>query len=232
MRKVSVVIPCYNEEHSIGATIKQIPKSIDEIIIVVDKKTTDQTTKIARKLKARVLELGTQGYGANIKTGVHHAIHKIIVIVDGDATYPLCQIPQLLDFLEKNKLDFVSGSRFPLSNPKSMSFSRYSGNKIITFLMGILFLYPFQDGLSGMWIFKKSAFQKMALLSDNWNFSEEIKIEAIRNKTIRFGECHINYEERIGKSKMFPWRVGLENVAFLIYIRIMTLLKINIKGKK
>jgi len=71
-----------------------------------------------------------------------------------------------------------------------------------------------------MWIFRRDALGKMNLVSDGMAFSEEIKIEAIRNKEIGFREIFISYSQRIGERKLMPWRDGFQNLMFLLRKRL------------
>jgi hypothetical protein len=71
-----------------------------------------------------------------------------------------------------------------------------------------------------MWVFRRDALAKMRLTSDGMAFSEEIKIEAIRNREIGFREISINYSQRIGEKKLQPWKDGMRNIAFLFKKRL------------
>jgi hypothetical protein len=67
-----------------------------------------------------------------------------------------------------------------------------------------------------MWVFRRSILKEMKLESDGMAFSEEIKMEAVRNPRIRFGEISILYSSRLGETKLNPWRDGFHNLAFLV----------------
>jgi hypothetical protein len=82
--------------------------------------------------------------------------------------------------------------------------------------MRLLFGIDIADSQSGMWVFKRSVLGRFKLVSDGMSFSEEIKIRAIQHKDVRFGEFHIDYHERIGKTKLYPWRDGVQNIWFLL----------------
>ena len=82
--------------------------------------------------------------------------------------------------------------------------------------MSILFFRWVRDSQSGMWVFRRSILKAMKLEADGMAFSEEIKIEAIRNPGIRFGEIYILYSSRLGEKKLNPWRDGFQNLAFLL----------------
>lgn len=95
------------------------------------------------------------------------------------------------------------------------------GNMLQTYTMRLVFLTNIADSQSGMWVFKRSVLDRVRLVSDGMSFSEEIKIEAIRNPAVRFGEFHIEYRERIGKTKLYPWKDGAQNMWFLLKKRLM-----------
>jgi len=211
---ISVVIPCYNEEEGVRHTIESLPDCVDEIV-VVDNNCTDATAEVARSLGARVVFEGRKGYGAAYKAGLPAVNSDITVTLDGDGTYPSEQIPELVTHLENNKLDFISASRFPLKNPKAMNLSNKFGNNVLTMAMLLLFGTPIKDSQSGMWIFRSSILPKLKLTSDGMPFSEEIKIEAIRNDIVNFEEYHVNYHPRVGEVKLEKWRDGFRNLAFL-----------------
>ena len=216
--KISVVIPCYNEEEGVRYTIGMLPDCVDEIV-VVDNNCTDRTAEVAKELGARVVFEKRKGYGAAYKAGLPAVTGDVTVTLDGDGTYPAEQIPELVDHLEDAQLDFISASRFPLQNPKAMNFSNKVGNMVLTIGMGVLYGKTVRDSQSGMWIFRSKVYGKLNVTSDGMPLSEEIKIEAIRNKEVRFGEYHVNYHPRVGEVKLDKWRDGFRNLAFLVQKR-------------
>ena len=219
---ISLIIPCYNEETGIARVLKKVPQFIDEII-VVDGGSTDRTEQIARVAGADVIVEHRRGYGRAYRTGFQRARGDIIVTSDGDGTYPVENVAEIIDYLLETPLDFVSASRFPLRDKRSMSFRNFVGNAVITFLVVLLFHERITDALSGMWVFRKECLRGIKLTSNNWDFSEEIKIEAIRNPDIQFGEYPILYRERAGETKMFPWTVAVSNLLFLFNKRFVSL---------
>ena len=90
------------------------------------------------------------------------------------------------------------------------------GNHMLTLASRALFRSPFRDSQSGMWVFRRSILEKMTLVSDGMSFSEEIKIEALKDSSIRFGEISILYTSRLGEIKLNPWRDGFQNLWFLV----------------
>ncbi len=215
--KISLVIPCYNEEDGVREVIGRCPKDIDEIV-VVDNNCTDRTAEVARSLGAVVVHEKTPGYGAAYKAGMKAATGDLIVTLDGDGTYPPESIPALVDTLVARRWDFLSGCRFPLADPKAMGLTNQFGNWVLTVTAMVLFFKPIRDSQSGMWVFKRSLLDKMRVTSDGMPFSQEIKLEAIL-QGFRFGEAHIEYGARIGEVKLQKWRDGWLNLSFLFQKR-------------
>ncbi len=218
-RKVTVVIPCLNEEEGIQRVLSRIPKFVDEVI-VVDNDSTDATGAIASRMGARVIKEAVRGYGRAYKTGLMHAQGDIIITLDGDHSYPVDSISYLIEALLHSKVGFVSASRFPIQNPDAMSLTSLVGNIALSLMTSILFLRWIRDSQSGMWIFYRDALQKMSLESDGMAFSEEIKIEAITRAEIGFKEIPINFSNRRGEKKLQPWRDGWNNLVFLFKKRL------------
>lgn len=213
-QKLSVVIPCYNEEDGIRQVIGRMPSSIDEIV-VVDNNCTDNTAQVAESLGARVVEEKTPGYGAAYKRGLAAATGDVVITMDGDGTYPPEEIERLVDVLVNENIDFVSACRFPLSDPRAMGLTNRFGNWVLTVGAAVLFLKPIRDSQTGMWVFKRRLLENMRLTSDGMPFSEEIKLEALL-RGYRFEERHIPYGARVGDVKLQKWRDGWENLVFLV----------------
>src|SRR5437016_3292856 len=134
---VSVVIPCFNEEHGIAAVLRSMPDYVDQVV-VVDNNSTDETGKIARQLGASVIFETKKGYGNAYRSGLPKATGDIIATADGDGTYPTSTIAEIIDYLLDKGYDFVSASRFPLRNRKAMRFRNVLGNKILTYATRLL----------------------------------------------------------------------------------------------
>jgi glycosyltransferase involved in cell wall biosynthesis len=217
-KTVAVVIPCYNEEEGIKYVMNALPPIVDEVV-VVDNNCTDSTAEVAASLGAKVVEERKPGYGAAYKRGLREAVSDIIVTMDGDATYPPEAIQGLIDALLDKDLDFISAARFPLSDKKAMGFTNRLGNFILTLATQVLFFKAVRDSQSGMWVFRREALKHLRVESDGMPFSEEIKIEAIRSKHVKFAEEHINYGDRIGTIKLQKWRDGFNNLLYLLKLR-------------
>jgi len=214
--RVSLIVPCYNEEEGLKRVLPRVPHIVDEVIIV-DGSSTDGTVEVAKQFGAKVVTEKRRGYGRAYKTGFSVATGDILATLDGDGTYPAETILEMVQFMLEKEVGFVSGCRFPLDDIGSMSQRNFTGNLIITAVMCVLFKQKFFDGASGMWLLKKEALKGMRLTSNKWNFSLEIKIEAALNPNVGFREYHVSYYERAGKTKVaHPWMAGLKAMLFLL----------------
>ena len=218
-RKVTVVIPCLNEEEGVRKVLNDLPKFVDEVI-VVDNDSTDRTADVARELGAVVVDEMNRGYGSAYKRGFSHATGDIIVTLDGDHSYPVDALSYLLEAFLHSGVGFLSTSRFPVLNPEAMGWKNMVGNRILSWTMSVLYLRWVSDSQSGMWVFRRDILDRMKLTSDGMAFSEEIKIEAIRNRDIGFREIFINYSQRVGEIKLQLWRDGVRNLWFLFRKRL------------
>jgi dolichol-phosphate hexosyltransferase len=212
--RITVIIPCLDEEHGIAEVLGSMPPLVDEVI-VVDNGSTDRTADVARCLGAKVVRENIRGYGRAYKRGFAQATGDVIITLDGDHSYPVDALSYLLEAFYHLDADFLSASRFPVQDPRAMSLKHRIGNLILSLTMSVLFLRWVRDSQSGMWVFARNILPLLKLESDGMAFSEEIKIEAIRNSRIRFREIIINYSSRVGEKKLQPWRDGFRNLAFL-----------------
>ena len=220
--KITVVIPCLNEEEGIARVLKRIPEFVDEVI-VVDNNSTDRTAEVARANGAKVVNEDKRGYGRAYKTGLLHAKGDIIITLDGDHSYPVDALSYLIEALLDSGVGFVSASRFPIQDRDSMATKHMLGNVALSLVASLLFLRRIRDSQSGMWIFFRESLEKMDLVSDGMSFSEEIKLEALLHPDIGFKECPIRYSNRAGEIKLRPWRDGWQNLLFLFRKRANSL---------
>ena len=214
-QRITVIMPCLNEEQAIELLLQKMPGYVDETI-VVDNGSTDRTSEVARSWGAKVIREDLRGYGRAYKTGFASATGDIIVTLDGDHSYPLDAISYLLEAFLHLEVDFLNASRLPQRDPKAMSFINKVGGLILSLAMSVLYFRWVRDSQSGMWVFRRSILAGMKLTADGMAFSEEIKIEALKNSRLRFAEISIQYTSRLGESKLNLWRDGFYNLWFLV----------------
>ncbi len=214
-QKITVIIPCLNEEQGIEQVLQSMPPFVDEIV-VVDNGSTDRTADVAAGFGAKVIQEEVRGYGRAYKRGFSQATGDIIVTLDGDHSYPPDAISYLLEAFLHLEADFLNASRFPVRDRNAMSLKHKFGNLVLSAAMSFLFFRWVRDSQSGMWVLRRSILEHMDLISDGMAFSEEIKIEAIRDRRIHFEEISIQYSSRLGEIKLNPWQDGFHNLLFLL----------------
>jgi glycosyltransferase involved in cell wall biosynthesis len=219
-QSIAVIIPCLNEEQGVEKVLRALPDFVDEII-VVDNASTDRTSDVASSLGAKVIREDVRGYGRSYKRGFAVVSSDLIITLDGDHSYPADALSYLIEAFLHLDIDFLNASRFPVRDPRAMSFKNKFGNLVLSVAFSALFFRWVRDSQSGMWVFRRSILKEMKLEADGMAFSEEIKIEAVRNRKIRFGEISIQYSSRLGETKLNAWRDGFRNLSFLAKKRFL-----------
>ena len=144
-RRITVVIPCLNEEAGIGKVLREVPSFVDEII-VVDNGSTDRTAAVAREMGAQVVSELHRGYGRAYKSGFSRATGDIIVTLDGDHSYPVDALSYLLEAFMHCGVGFLSASRFPVLNDAAMNSKHKFGNRVLSVTMSLLFFRWVHEG--------------------------------------------------------------------------------------
>lgn len=214
--EISVVIPTMNEGRTIGSVIDGLSYLSPKEIIVVDTNSSDGTKEIARSKGATVIEEPMRGYGRAYKAGLAKCTGEIIVCLDGDGTYPVEIVGPLIDLLYIDEVNFISCDRMTLRTTNSYTTLHLIGNKILNLAISILYGYRLYDSQSGMWIFRNQFLRKSLNLSNGMSFSQEIKIEALREGKLI--EIPIKYGVRITKPKLNTWKDGFSNL-FNLFIK-------------
>jgi dolichol-phosphate hexosyltransferase len=213
--RITVIIPCLNEEQGVEQVLRRLPEFVDETI-VVDNGSTDRTSEVARAFGAKVIREDVRGYGRSYKTGFASASGDVIVTLDGDHSYPPDALSYLLEAFLHLEADFLNASRFPVRDRQAMSFLNKLGNLILSLAMSVLYFRRVRDSQSGMWVLRRSILEHLKLTSDGMAFSEEIKIEALKSRRVRFVEISIQYSSRLGETKLNLWRDGFYNLWFIV----------------
>lgn len=216
---LSVLIPAYNEEGSIASTVAaleaQRPHCGDMEIIVIDDGSRDRTGEIARTLAVRVIEhAANQGYGSALKSGLRQARHEYILIADADGTYPIEQMPRILEHAAS--YDMVVGARTGAS--VRVPWSRRPAKWIITRLAEYLSNQKIPDLNSGFRIFRKDVARRfLHLYPDGFSFTTTLTLAMLTNHyKVQF--VPIDYRKRVGTSTIQPLRDTTNFVILIIRI--------------
>jgi len=204
--QVSIVIPVYNEEEAIGDDLDTIMATMEGSsytyeVVVVDDGSTDRTADIARAKGVKVIQHPiNRGTGAARRTGIVQAQGEIIVMTDGDGTYPNQDIPRLLEYLPA--FDQVVGAR--TSEQGSFRFLRAPTKWFIRKLACYLTGMDIPDLNSGLRAFKKGVMLKfLYLIPDGFSCVSTMTLAFLCNGyTIKY--VPIDYYKRIGRSKFRP----------------------------
>ena len=205
MTKIKVIIPAYNEADSIAHVIKDIPNTVDEVI-VVSNTSTDDTEANAKKAGATVLKETNKGYGYACLKGMQHIANQnekldIIVFLDGDySDYPE-ELTKLVAPIINDNIDFVIGARIKQLREKgSMTVPQIFGNWLATTLMTLLFRANFTD----LGPFRAIKYEKLLALNmqdKTYGWTIEMQLKALKQK-LTYTEVPVNYRNRIGVSKV------------------------------
>lgn len=219
--EVSIVLPCLNEEDTIGICIKKIKEvftsqGVKGEIIVVDNGSVDSSKEIARSYGVKVILEPQRGYGAAYLQGLRQVKGRYIVIADSDNTYDFYNIPFFLEKLQEG-YEFVIGSRFKGKiHKKAMPWlNRYIGNPILSGMCRLFFHTKLSDIHCGMRAFTSSGYRKIELRSLGMEFATEMVVSALQNN-LKICEIPIEYHPREGKSKLNPLPDAWRHIRFML----------------
>lgn len=220
MPKVTILLPCLNEEDGLETAIRTIRnvfemEHINGEILVVDNGSTDNSATIAKRLGVTYIFEQQRGYGRAYLSGFPHIKGDFIIMGDPDGSYDFNEIPNFLSQLHTH--DAVLGSRF-MGHIKSgaMPFlHRYVGNPVLRLLLWILHGVNVTEPSTGFIGLRKEALQKLTLREPGMEFSSEMLVQ-IKKCGLSLKEIPIVYHNRAGVSKLRAWRDGLRHVRYLL----------------
>ena len=215
MNELTVLLPAYNEEKTIGLVIDEIRSYLPNVeIIVVDNNSTDDTKKVLVDKKANwILFEKKQGKGHAFKKGLEKVETPFAAMIDADYTYPALYLPLVFELLKY--YDVVMGYR-TWKQQGSMSKLNAFGNYLLSRLASILFMHRTWDLCTGMWGFKKSMLDKFNITSSGFALEADFFSNAKRLKC-RIVQIPIDYRKRPDEStaKLKVWD-GFKIAWFLI----------------
>ena len=221
LQSIVVLIPTLNEEWGLGPTIKEIQNYLKEsLILVVDGRSTDSTTKVAKSLGASVIFQKGLGKGDAVATAIDYlkgANLKALVIIDADFTYPAVYFDKMVEILEQNpEVGMVCGNRFEakLAFGDLSNMFRF-GNKILTFIHRLLNGVHLNDPLTGLRVVRWSILKSWVPKSKGFDIEVELN-HLIKKRGFSIVELPIDYRSRIGKKKL-----GIRH-GFIILKRIIS----------
>jgi len=205
--KLTVVIPAYNEEKTIGKVIKEIPNtipSIDKIdVIVIDDGSIDNTAEVARNAGAKVYSFKhNKGRAKAVAEGFARFLENdsdILVLTDADDQYDSQEIPLLVEPIVQKKADMVLGDR-QVKKLDHMKFGNKIGNIMVTKTLSALIGMDISDAQSGFRSYTRETIARLHIFS-NYTFTQETLIE-LKYKKLRMINVPITFRKRADKSRL------------------------------
>ena len=227
MKKVSIVVPVYNEINTIDIILEKIENApfcnLEKEIILVDDMSTDGTREHLKELEAKYKVFyheQNQGKGAAIRTALQHITGDIMVIQDADLEYDPVDYQELIQLIIDDRADVVYGSRLTGAKPsRSFMFTHWLGNKVLTLTTNILYGATLTDMETCYKAFNTNFLQGIEIKSDRFDFEPEITAKVLK-KHARLYELPISYYGReYSEGKKITWVDGIHAIWALLKFR-------------
>jgi len=228
MKKISVLIPAYNEKKTILEIIKNV-KAVDlnKEIIIIDDFSTDGTREILKKIKDKEIKViyhqKNYGKGHAIRTGIKQITGDITIIQDADLEYDPRDYLSLITPIRNKETKVVYGTRFP-KNRKTPSLWKnrfFLANKILTAAANLLYNAKITDEPTCYKVFDSSVLKSLNLKCERFEFCPEVTAK-VRKKGFRIKEVPISYNPRsTEEGKKIKFKDGFEAIWNLIKYRVM-----------
>jgi dolichol-phosphate mannosyltransferase len=221
IKKLSVLIPCYNEEDNITEVVDRVAAvdtGLDLEIIVVDDGSTDRTVEILHELekkypgivKVHVSDVNT-GKGYAIRIALTYVTGQIVIIQDADLEYDPEDYPKILAPILSGEADVVYGSRFlGKPRPEGMKFMNLVANRMLAFFATLLYGKHLTDEATCYKVFRRDVLDSITLTCQRFEFCPEVTSKVLKKK-YRLIEVPINYRGRTTlEGKKINWIDGVE----------------------
>ncbi len=204
MTSIGIVIPVRNEEDSIALVLQDIPTGLNALVVVVDNGSTDETSRVARANGAVVLNEEIPGYGRAMLRGIDYLRNHpvdIVVFLDGDySDYPQA-MEKLIEPITNDEYDLVVSTRLdPLYDRKSLSPHVIYGNKLVVFIMNLLFDTNYTD-LGPFRAIRYESLVQLQMEDLDYGWTVEMQVKA-RLRGLKAREFPVRYRIRVGQSKI------------------------------
>jgi len=230
--RICVIIPCFNEELTVGTVVHDFAEALpDARICVFDNASTDQTAEVARSAGAEVIYSSQRGKGNVIRQMSNTIDADIYVLVDGDGTYPASVAPDLIEQFQDNHVDMLVATRLEKHDKKSFRKFHHLGNHLISKVVSMHFSAPVTDILSGYRIMSRDLIKLLRLTATGFEVETEMTLQAL-TKGFSIKEVPVAYGARPegSHSKLNTWGDGyvILKCFFLIFKNYRPLLFFSI----
>jgi glycosyltransferase involved in cell wall biosynthesis len=194
--EIAVLIPCHNEENTIGKVIRDFQAQLPEAAIYVfDNCCSDRTAEIARDCGSRVMPEPRKGKGFVVESMLDSIHADYYVMVDGDDTYPAEKVHDLLDPVLSDKADMAVGSRLSQYADESFRAMHVFGNRLVRFMVNKIFSANLTDIMSGYRAFNRKVVQRIPIVSSGFEVETELTIQMLYYR-LSIVEVPVLYRER------------------------------------
>ncbi len=210
---IAVLIPCYNEEITVGRVVAEFKSELPSAdIYVFDNCSTDATSAKAREAGAKVILSPRKGKGFVVQQMFDSIEADWLIMVDGDATYPASHARMLLSETIKNEVDMMVGRRVTPCEELEKAYRpmHQFGNRVVCGLIGTAFGSPIKDVFSGYRVFNRAFAKTVPLRAGGFEIEVEMTLQAL-SKGYRVEERDVPYGSRPegSKSKLNTYRDGM-----------------------
>jgi glycosyltransferase involved in cell wall biosynthesis len=215
--RIAVLVPCYNEQATIGTVIADFRAMLPNATIhVYDNNSTDRTSEVARGAGAVVRRETHQGKGNVVRRMFSDVEADVYVLVDGDATYDATSVRGMIVRLLEQRLDMVVGARIDRDKAAYRRGHRF-GNRLLTAFVGAVFGAAFTDMLSGYRVFSRRFVKSFPVLAGGFEIETELTVHALELE-LPVAEVTTPYYARPegSVSKLNTWRDGVRILLTII----------------
>ena len=234
--KLTILMPCLNEEENIGYCIEQAQQYFGRCserargnyafsgeILIVDNGSTDRSVEIAKAHGAKVIPEPRRGYGRALRTGLAQARGEVIIFGDCDSTYDFIHLDPLYRPLAEGRVDFMTGNRFgkksgkPLMEEGAMSLTHKIGVPFLSICGRIRYRVGITDFHCGLRGIRRDALERCEFHTDGMEFATEMIAEASR-KGLRIGQVSVPFRKsrKERTEKLRTVRDGLRHLWYIV----------------